>query len=83
MEATDDYRHIRVAFYVALTNDACKRVALLRAIKKLLPDVGIIRVKSDGYCRFYLRVNGKKDMEIAKPRIVTVKLVRRSSSSQY
>jgi len=56
MEATDNYRRIRIAFYVALTEKACKRVDLLRSMKKLLPDVGIIRVKPDGYCRHYLRI---------------------------
>jgi hypothetical protein len=68
MEATDNYRRIRIAFYVALTEKACKRVDLLRSIKKLLPDVGIIRVKPDGYCRYSLHIGKHKDAKLAKPR---------------
>ena len=40
MEATDDYRRISVAFYVALTDKACKRVDLLRGLKKFFPTSG-------------------------------------------
>lgn len=76
MEATDDYRRIRVAFYVALTDKACKRVDLLRSMKKLLPDVGIIRVKPDGYCRFYLRIGKKKDEKVSESRPVVIEILR-------
>lgn len=76
MEATDYHRRIRVAFYVALTENACKRVDLLRSMKKILPDVGIIRVKPDGYCRMYLRIGKQKDFEVCQARTVAVKILR-------
>ncbi len=79
MEATDDFRNIKVGFYVALTDRACKRVGLLRAIKKLLPDVGIIRVKQDGYCRFHVWDGKRKDKELALPRVKSIKLLRNPS----
>jgi hypothetical protein len=75
MEATDDYRRISVAFYVALTEKACRRVDLLRSMKKILPDVGIIRVKRDGHCRNYLKVGKLKDTRLAQPRIMAIKLL--------
>jgi hypothetical protein len=65
MEATDEGRRFRVAFYVALSDSACKRVELIRSVKKLLPTVGIIRVKPDGKCRPHLHVNGRKDSKLA------------------
>ena len=68
MEATDNYRRIRIAFYVALTEKACKRVDLLRSMKKLLPDVGIIRVKPDGHCRHYLWIGKDKVVKLSQPR---------------
>lgn len=76
MEATDNYRRIRIAFYVALTEKACKRVDLLRSMKKLLPDVGIIRVKPDGYCRHYVRIGKDKDVKLTKPRPVVIEILR-------
>jgi hypothetical protein len=76
MEATDYYRRIRVAFYIALTDKACGRVDLLRSMKKLLPDVGIIRVKPDGVCRHYVRIGKDKDDKLTKPRPVVIKLLR-------
>lgn len=75
LEATADYRRIRVAFYVGLTDKACMRVDLLRSMKKLLPDVGIIRVKPDGYCRHYLRVGKRKDTRLAEPRPVVIEIL--------
>src|SRR5260370_32279396 len=76
MEATDYYRRIRIAFSVALTDSACKRLDLLHSMKKLLPDVGIIRVKPDGRCRHYVRVGKNKDAKLTKPRPVVVELLR-------
>lgn len=76
MEATDHGRRIRMAFYVALTDDACKRIELLTSLKRILPDVGVFRIKPDGYCKDYLRVGGKKDHKLAKPRPVEIKLLR-------
>jgi hypothetical protein len=75
LEATDDFRHIRVAYYVGLTEKACKRVDLIRSMKKILPDVGVIRVKPDGYCRRYLRVGKVKDFKVAQPRIMEIKIL--------
>ncbi len=76
VEATDNFSRIKVAFHVALTEEACKRVELLRALKKLLPDVGIFRVKPDGYVRDYVRVRMNKDYKLAKARPVVIKLLR-------
>ena len=76
MEATDNYRRIRIAFSVALTEKACKRIDLLRSMKKLLPDVGIIRVKPDGRCRHYVRIGKTKDEKLAKPQPVVIKILR-------
>jgi hypothetical protein len=78
MEATDDYRSIKLEFYVALTDRACNRLDLLRPMKKILPDVGIIRVKPDGYCRFYLRVKEQKETTLAQAKIVTIKILPRA-----
>jgi hypothetical protein len=81
MEATDNYRRINVRFYVALTHEACKRVNLLRSLKKTLREVGIIRVKPDGSCRNYLNIGKRKDREITRPQTVTIKILRNQSSS--
>ena len=45
---------LRVKFYVGLSDDACKNISLIEAMKGVLPSVGIIRVKKDGGCRIYL-----------------------------
>jgi hypothetical protein len=76
MEATHDNRQMRVAFYVALTDEACKQVELIRSVKKLLPIVGIIRVKDDGGCRTYLRCDGKKDPKLAEAIPTVVEILR-------
>lgn len=80
MEATENNKHIRVEFYVALRQDACKRVEFIQAIKGLLPRVGIIRVKPDGKCRNYLRINGKKVEGLAKATPTRVKMLSHNSS---
>lgn len=72
MEATNNYRRIRVGFYVALTEKACKRFELIQSLKEFLPQVGIIRVKPDGHCRRYLRNGTIKDSRIAEARPVNV-----------
>jgi hypothetical protein len=79
MEATDDYRAIRVAFYVALTNEACKRMDLLRSMKKILRNVGIIRVKPNGYCRHYLWEGKQRNTKLARPRTMKIRLLRRQT----
>jgi hypothetical protein len=76
MEATDNYRRIRIAFSVALTEEACQRIDLLSAMKKLLPDVGIIRVKPDGRCRPYVRVGKDKDDKLTKARPVVIEILQ-------
>jgi len=75
MEATDGSRKFRVAFYVALTDNACKRIALIRSVKKLLPGVGIIRVKPDGKCRTYLRVKGQKEPTLARAAVMVIEII--------
>lgn len=80
MEATADARRIRVAFYVALTHEACKRVDLIRSVKRLLPIVGVIRVKPDGKCREYLRDNGRKNNKLAEARPTVIEILRRRPS---
>ena len=75
MEATENARRIRVAFYVALTDEACKRVDLIRSVKLLLPNVGVIRVKPDGKCRHYIRDQGSKDYKIAEAQPTVVQIL--------
>lgn len=77
MEATNNYRRIRIAFYVALTEKACQRLDLLRSLKKFLPDVGIIRVKRNGFCRDYLWFGKLRDRKIAQARPVIVPILRK------
>jgi hypothetical protein len=77
MEATHNYRRIRIAFYVALTEKACKRSELIRSLKKFLPVVGVIRVKENGFCRDYIWSGKQRDREIAKARPVTVRILRK------
>lgn len=75
MQATKENQRIRVAFYVALTEEACARIDLLRSLKRLLPVVGILRVKSDGKCRNYLREDGKKNFKLAEAMPVDVEIL--------
>ena len=77
MEATDEYSRVKVAFYVALTHKACTQLGLLRSMKKILPDVGIIRVKPDGSCRRYLWDGKKKEIELAQAKTVKIKILPR------
>jgi hypothetical protein len=74
MEATENARRIRVGFYVALTDEACKRVDLIRSVKLLLPIVGVIRVKPDGKCRESLWHKGKRDSKLAKATPTVIKI---------
>jgi hypothetical protein len=76
MEATNDNRHVTVAFYVALTKSACMRFELLCALKKLIPHVGIIRVNPDGYCRSHIRVSGKRETQLMKAHPIRIKILR-------
>lgn len=81
IEATGYYRRFRVSFYVALTDRACKRVDLLRSMKKILADVGIVRVKPDGYCRNYIRIGKQKDFELCESHTVAVKILRNKDTN--
>jgi hypothetical protein len=74
MEATKDNTRLSVAFYVALTNGACRHLNVIRSLKHVLPNVGIIRVKDDGQCRSYLRDRGKADSKIAKATPVAINI---------
>lgn len=83
MEATHDNRELRVAFYVALTDAACEKTELIRSIKRLLPGVGIIRVKPNGKCRGNLKCNGKKDPKLAEAVPMTVEIVQKKTAPTY
>jgi hypothetical protein len=75
LEATHNAKRIQVAFYVALTHDVCKQqIELIRAVKGLLPLVGIIRVKPDGKCRESLWHKGKRDSRLAKATPTVIKI---------
>jgi hypothetical protein len=75
LEATHNAKRIQVAFYVALTHDACKQqIELIRAVKGLLPIVGIIRVRPDGRCKAFLRRKGQKDWDLAKATPAVIKI---------
>jgi hypothetical protein len=77
MEATDGYHRMCIAFYVAFTHKACKKQPeLIRSMKHLLPNVGIIRVKDDGKCRRYLNVHGKRDFKLAEAIPTAVEILR-------
>jgi hypothetical protein len=81
MEAIEDGKHIRVEFYVALTDKACERVDLLRSIKRLLPDVGIIRLNARWRCRHNIRdEQGKRDYELAHAKPMLIKILQPARS---
>jgi len=67
---------LRVKFYVGLTDEACRNVSLIRAMKESLPSVGVFRVKKGGGCRLYLRIKGEKDYELCKSQTVSVPVRR-------
>jgi hypothetical protein len=70
---------LRVAFYIALTDQACEQIELIRSMKRLLPNVGIIRVKDDGRCRNNLKAGGERDSELAKAVPTVVKILLEKS----
>jgi hypothetical protein len=74
MEATSGNRYIRVAFYVALTDEACAGIDLIRSHKQNHLNVGVIRVKEDGSCKDNLKADGRRDLELAKaiPTVITI-----------
>jgi hypothetical protein len=61
-----DARRIPVRFYVALRQNACDRLGLLRLIKRDLENVGIIRITNQNACRDYIRDKGKKNYDICR-----------------
>jgi hypothetical protein len=75
MEAVEG-NQLRVVFYIALTDQACMQVELIRSMKHLLPNVGIIRVKDDGRCRSHLKVDGQKDFKLAEAVPTVVDILR-------
>lgn len=79
-EATNGHRSVKVAFYVGLTNEACRQIPLLRSLKTIFPKVGILRVKTDGRCRPYLRNKGEADYETARPVPVKIRIPRFSAN---
>jgi hypothetical protein len=81
MEATGDFRYVKVKFYVALTHSACRQIGLLRSMKKILPNVGIIRVKPNGECKRYLWDGKKKETELAQANAVKIKIVRHAKTN--
>lgn len=76
MEATDWNRRIRVSFYVALTDEACIHVELIRSLKERMPTVGIVRVKANGKCRDHLHSEGKDDSGLAQAIPVVIDILR-------
>lgn len=75
MEGTNDGREIRVEFYVALPDAGCENVDLLKSLKQSHPDIGIIRVKSDGKSRDYVKNQGNRDYKLARAKTMRVKLL--------
>lgn len=74
MAATRNGKKIRVEFYVALPHKACLKLNLIDALKKLMPHVGIIRVKPDGTCMNYVRRDGKKDRAVCSARPLSIQV---------
>lgn len=68
-------KHVRVKFFVALTNKACLNYDLIRSLKGRIPHVGIIRIKDR--CKMYLRdESGQKDERICQSEAIDVNLSR-------
>jgi len=65
-------KRIPVRFYVALRQNACDRLGLLRLIKRDLQNVGIIRITNRNACRDYIRDSGEKNYEICRSEKVNV-----------
>jgi hypothetical protein len=76
MEATDWNRRLRVAFYVALTDEACARIEQIRLLKEQMPTVGIVRVKANGKCRDHLHSEGKDNSGLAQAIPVVIDILR-------
>jgi len=71
-EATEGGRRIRVEFYVALTDKACRQPEFM-SLRRQHPTVGVIRVKPNGRCRHALRrKHGTADAKAAKARPTTI-----------
>jgi hypothetical protein len=50
-------------------------------MKKILPNVGIIRVKPNGECKRYLWDGKKKETELAQANAVKIKIVRHAKTN--
>jgi len=74
LEEAEEGKNLRVKFYVALGEEACRRYDLIRLMKDSLGfKVGVIRVRNDGKCRFYIRTDERsKDTEICASEIILV-----------
>lgn len=80
MDATHSATEIRVSFYVALTDSACRNRNLLDSMKALLPSIGIIRVNPSCHCRAYLLKHGKSDKRICSARPITIRVSEREGN---
>jgi hypothetical protein len=74
MQATHGATKIHVEFYVALTHEACLNLPLLESLKRLLPKVGIIRVKPGGKCRGSLLKGGEKYKALSPAKAMTIRI---------
>jgi len=74
---------LRVKFYVGLSDEACKNISLIEAMKKILPSVGIIRVKKDGGCRDYLLIKREKEYGLCKSETISVPIRRVHNHKQF
>jgi len=63
-----------------LTDAACEKIELIRSIKRLLPGVGIVRVKANHKCRHYIKCNGRKDRKLAEANPTTVEILQRKGA---
>lgn len=74
LEQAKEGENLRVKFYVALGEEACNRYDLIRLMKNSLGfKVGIIRVRNNGKCRFYIRTDEKaNDTKICASEIILV-----------
>jgi hypothetical protein len=74
---------LRVKFYVGLSDEACKNVTLIQAMKESLHSVGIMRVKQKGGCRGYLWIRREKDYDICQSEMVLVQVRRVYSHKDF
>ena len=74
IEATDGGKQIQVEFFVALSDKATRRPEF-RNLREKFPEIGIFRIKPNGYCRNVLkRPDGTHDSKGAKALPQTIRL---------